>query len=134
MAIETDAPGLEIVLPFERPLYDASPAAHVNSLIAPDRHEELDVEALFTQRFVDAGRLAGNIREVVPERSSALLSDIISLNPIEQGAAEIVGYLALTDGDLQVEIDESDETLVDYTDDAGQPLRARLPKATVSRR
>lgn len=134
VTIEIDAPGFEIVLPLERPLYDASPAAHVDSLIDPGPDEEPDVEALFAQRFVDAGRLAGNIREVVPAHSSALLSDIVSVYPIEQGAAEIVGYLALADGDLEVEIDESDETLVDYTDQRGQPRHARLPKVTVSRR
>ncbi len=38
-----------------------------------------------------------NIRGVLPERSSALLSDIVAMHPIEQGAAEIVGYLSLNE-------------------------------------
>ncbi|HET9649272.1 MAG TPA: hypothetical protein VFP34_13735 [Microlunatus sp.] len=53
---------------------------------------------------------------MLPERSSALLSDIVQLYPIEQGAAEIVGYLALDDDGVIVELDESDETLPEYGD------------------
>ena len=73
---------------------------------------------------------------VLPERSSALLSDVVALHPIEQGAAEIVGYLALNDEDVTVDMDDSDETLLEYSDPADPDItkRARLPKVTVRRR
>ena len=56
--------------------------------------------------------------------------------PIEQGAAEIVGYLALDDGDVSIDIDASDETLLEYPDpnDPDTIRRARLPRVTVRRR
>ncbi len=98
--LEVDEPGLEIVLPFERPLYEPPSAAEVDSLIPPATEDDLDADLLFSQTFIDSARLAGNIRAVLPERSSALLADIIEMFPIEQGAAEIVGYLALSDTDL----------------------------------
>jgi len=131
--LEVDKPGVGIVLPFERPLYDARPAARVDSLLDPDADAELDLSALFGQPFVDQARLADNIRSAVPERGSALLSDIVRAYPIEQGAAEIVGYLALTEDDLQVTVDEQDETHIDYTDGQGV-RRMRMPKVTVTRR
>jgi len=55
--------------------------------------------------------------------------------PIEQGAAEIVGYLALSHDDLAIEMDETDESLLEYPDpaDTDRTLRARLPKVTVRR-
>lgn len=134
VAIEIDEPGLAIVLPFERPLYDVRPPATVDSRVGPVEDEPLDMNALIGQRFVDTARLADNIRAVVPARSSAQLSDIIELYPIEQGAAEIVGYLALSDEDLSIELDETEETLLDYADDSGRSRRARLPKVTVTRR
>jgi hypothetical protein len=131
--LEIDEPGIPIALPFERPLYDAGPAARVDSLLAPADEDSVDVGTLLGQSFVDQGRLAGNIRSVVPQRSSALLSDIIDLFPLEYGAAEIVGYLALAEEDLEVTMDESDEVVVEYRDrDAVR--RARLPKVTVTRR
>jgi hypothetical protein len=73
---------------------------------------------------------------VLPRRSSALLSDILTLYPIEQGASEIVGYLALADDELSVELDEDDETLLEYADpaDPARIMRARLAKVTVQRR
>lgn len=131
--LEVDVPGVEIVLPFERPLFDARPAARVDSLLDPDADDAVDVTALFGQTFVDQARLADNVRAAVPRRGSVLLSDIVRLYPIEQGAAEIVGYLALAEDDLEMAVDERDETVIDYRDGDGM-RRARLPKVTVTRR
>jgi flagellar motility protein MotE (MotC chaperone) len=133
--LEVDEPGIAIALPFERPLYEPPAGAEVESFIPPANDEDLDADVLFSQSFVDAARLAGNIRAVLPERSSALLADIIGMYPVEQGAAEIVGYLALSDDDLTLEMDETDETLLEYADpeDPARTLRARLPKVTVTR-
>ncbi len=129
IGLEVDEPGVRIALLLERPLYDARPSAHVDSLLDPTSEAEADVSALFEQTFVNQARLADNIRSAVPERGSALLSDVVAAYPIEQGAAEIIGYLALTDDDLDVTVDE---TCIGYT--AGEVIRrARLPKVTVTR-
>ena len=72
--------------------------------------EEVDPDLLFTQTFIDQARLIETIRTVLPERSSALLSDVIAMHPIEQGAAEIVGYLTLNDEEVTVSMDDADES------------------------
>lgn len=133
--LEVDQPGIEIALPFERPLYQPPAAVAVESRI-PAETEEVDSDLLFTQTFVDQARLAEIIRTVLPESTSALLSDVVTLHPIEQGAAEIIGYLALNDDDLTVDMDDNDETLLEYSDpaDPDTTKRARLPKVTVRRR
>ena len=133
--LEMDEPGIAITLPFERPLYRTPATAEVESLIEPST-QDVDDDALFAETFVDPARLLGNVRAILPQHSAALLSDIITFYPIEQGAAEIVGYLALDDGDVAVEMDESDETVLDYDDpsDPRTTKRARLPKVTVRRR
>jgi flagellar motility protein MotE (MotC chaperone) len=132
IGLEVDEPGVGIVLPFERPLYDARPAARVDSLLDPEAAAEVDMSALFGQPFVDQARLAENIRSAVPAGSSALLSDIVGVYPVEQGAAEIVGYLALADEDLQVSVDDQDETFIDYAHGEAA-RRVHMPKVTVSR-
>ncbi len=136
IGLDVDEPGIDIALPFERPLYDAQPATSVDSLIAPDTGDEVDIAALFEQSHVDLARLATNIRTVVPPRGTALLRDIVDLYPLEQGAAELVSYLALADDDIAVEMDETEEMLVDFADptDPDVVRRARLPKVTVTRR
>lgn len=62
-------------------------------MLAPAEPEELDLSALLAQSIVDRPRLVGNLRDLVPERSAATLSDIVAVYPIEQGAAEIVDRL-----------------------------------------
>jgi flagellar motility protein MotE (MotC chaperone) len=134
LGLQVDAPGVAIALPFERPLYDARPAAQVESMLGPAEEEQLDVSTLFAQTFVDQARLADNIRAVLPARSSGLLADILDFYPVEQGAAEILGYLALTEEDLTVTLDDTDEMVIDFLGPDGRRCRARLPRATVSRR
>ncbi|MEB3048937.1 DUF3375 domain-containing protein [Mycolicibacter sp. MYC123] len=133
--LEVDQPGIEIALPFERPLYQPPVAVAVESKIQQGT-EEVDADLLFSQTFIDQARLTEIIRDVLPEGSSALLSDVVAIHPIEKGAAEIVGYLALADDDVAVEMDADDETLLDYVDPADPEVikRARLPKVTVRRR
>ena len=70
--LEVDQPGIEIALPFERPLYQPPAAVAVESHIPPST-EEVDADLLFTQTFVDQARLVETIRAVLPESSSALL-------------------------------------------------------------
>ncbi len=133
--LEVDQPGIDIALPFERPLYQPPVSAAVQSKLV-EENAEVDTELLFTQTYIDQARLVANIRSVLPERSSTLLSDVVSFYPLEQGAAEIVGYLALNDEDLIIEMDENGETLLEYPDsnDPHVTKRARLPQVTVRRR
>lgn len=135
VGLEIDEPGIAIALPFERPLYAPPVAAEVDSLIPPTT-VDVDAEVLFTQTFIDHARLIANIESAMPRNTTALLTDIVAMYPIEQGAAEIVGYLALDNGDLSVVMDESDESVLEYADptDPQVTKRATLPKVTVKRR
>lgn len=137
-----DEPGIEIVLPVERPLHDERPATRVDSLLEPVTEADVDVARLLEQRHVDPAKLAARVRAVVPPRGSARLDDILGLHPVEQGAAEIVAYRALDEDDLVVSTNESGESVIDYlieesSDPAGPARtarRVRLPQVTVSRR
>lgn len=133
--LEVDSLGVSITLPFERPLYQRPAEVSVDSVIT-EADEDSDTQVLFAQAFVDQARLARHIRSLVPAHSAALLSDVIEMYPVEQGAAEIVGYLALADDDVTVELDESDVMVIEYDDidDPEQVRSARLAKATVRRR
>jgi flagellar motility protein MotE (MotC chaperone) len=134
LGLAVDVPGVRIALPLERPLYDARPVASVDSMLGPVEEEQLDVSSLYTQTFVDQARLADNIRTILPSRSATLLTDILDFYPVQHGAAEILGYLSLSEDDLTVTVDDNEEILIDYADAEGRGRRARLPKVTVSRR
>lgn len=130
--LEIDEPGLPIALAFERPLYTRQTEALIDSVIAPESDEASDYEALFAQRFVDSARLADNIRAIVPPRATAELADIIAMYPVEEGIAEILGYLALGEDDIAVSLHEDEEIIIDYVDIEGTPRRVALPRVTVT--
>src|SRR5699024_9605841 len=78
------------------------PAAEVNSLLDPVDTEEADTSVLTDQVVVDPARLTSRIRALIPVRGTARLEYIVTMYPLQHGAAEIVGYLALKDDDLEV--------------------------------
>lgn len=133
LGLVVDEPGIPIELPFERPLYSPQPEIEIDSLIAPAEDTEGDYDSLFTQRFVDSARLAENIRAIVPPRSTTELGEIIAMYPVEDGVAEVLGYLALTDDDIAIELDDTEEVTIDYTDPDGTAKRATMPKVKVTR-
>ncbi|MEP7739290.1 DUF3375 domain-containing protein [Nocardioides sp. 31GB23] len=133
IGLEVDEPQLAIALPFERPLYDVRPPSQVDSELPAAEVEDLDTTALYDQTFVDTARLAEQVRTVVPSRSSALLHEIIELYPLRDGLAELVGYLALSEEDLAVELDERREVTVTWHDEDLGERGVRMPEATVRR-
>lgn len=133
LGLSVDEPGVPIVLPFERPLYNTQPDVAVDSLPLPQMFDAIDLDSLFAQRFVDTARLAGNIRASVPRLSAAALDDIVALYPLQEGIAEILGYLSLGEEDISVDIGD-EETTIEFADDGGDPRRVRMPKVTVTRR
>ncbi|MEN8708375.1 MAG: DUF3375 domain-containing protein [Nocardioides marinisabuli] len=133
LGLDVDEPQLSVSLPLERPLYDVRPPSAVDSDLVGGEVDDLDTTALFDQTFVDTARLAEQVRTVVPPRSSALLHEILELYPLRDGVAELVGYLALSEADLHVELDEQREVTVTWHD-ADRGVRAvRMPEATVRR-
>lgn len=133
IGLEVDDAQLSIDLPFERPLYDVKPSSAVDSVVEAAA-DELDTSALFEQTIVDQVRLAAQIRTVVPPRSSALLSDVLELFPLREGLAELVGYLALSEDDLRVELDEGHRVELAYDDLVRGRRTVRMPEATVVRK
>lgn len=132
LGLVVDEPGVPISLPFDRPLYNAQPEVVIDSMPSPQAIDRSEIDALFTQRFVDTARLADNIRAVVPPRAAVALEEIVALYPVQEGIAEIIGYLALADDDIAVEVGE-DEMSIEYADAEGEPRRVRMPRVTVRR-
>lgn len=131
--LELDETQVAVSLPFERPLYDVRPPSRVDSAVAVGDVEDLDTRGLFEQSFVDTARLAEQIRTVVPPRSSALLHEVVELYPLRDGLAELVSYLAMSEEDLRVELDESREVTVSWEDASLGRRTVRMPEATVVR-
>lgn len=135
LGIVVEEPGTPIALPFERPLYDTQPDVVVDSLLSPEKAGQSELDGLFAQRFVDTSRLIENIKAIVPPRSVAALDDILALYPVQEGIAEILGYLSLADESIVVDVtNDADRMMIDYLDVEGEPRRVKMPKVTITRR
>jgi cell division protein ZapA (FtsZ GTPase activity inhibitor) len=91
----TEAPSVDVVLPFERPLYEPSRKVMVDDAVLAADDTDVDAGALFGQFFVDKERLQGNIEAVLAEADQATLAEVTAAHPLTQGLAEVVAYYQL---------------------------------------
>lgn len=113
--MDLDGTAVPIVLPMERPLYRRS---RTSSLEAPPIEAgaaELDRAALFDQLHVDRDALVRTVLERLGPRDAIRLDEVVAASPLQQGLAELVGYLSIDVPGLALAFD----------DDA----RARIPWA-----
>lgn len=93
--MEIDAPSVDVVLPFERPLYEPSRKILVADDVENAEDTDVDAGALFNQFHVDKERLQGNIDAVLANAGQATLADVTEAFPLSQGLAELVAYFQL---------------------------------------
>ncbi|UVJ40587.1 DUF3375 domain-containing protein [Arthrobacter sp. CJ23] len=89
------APSVDVILPFERPLYEGSRKVLVMDDIVTADDGDVDAGALFSQFHVDKERLRSNIDAVLEDAEQATLAEITGAYPLSQGLAEVVAYYQL---------------------------------------
>src|SRR6478609_3590451 len=93
--MEIDAPSVDVVLPFERPLYEPSRKVLVDDAVETADDADVDASALFGQFFVDKERLRANIDAVLAGTEQATLAEVTAAYHLSQGLAEVVAYYQL---------------------------------------
>lgn len=131
MDIDDVAP--TVGLPFERPLY--APQSPVELLDAPTdiEDDELDADGLLNQIYVDIDALGARVRDGLRDRTQIALPELVQGQPLQQGLAELIGFLTLTDGRYQTVIDEDHRDRIGWqADDADRT--ADLPHVSYVRK
>jgi hypothetical protein len=131
MSIADTAASIE--LPMERPLHAPATKTPLARLKLEAGDEELDAAALFSQFVVDKAALAQRVRQALQQRSQITLTELLALNPLQKGLAELVTYLQLAAEQGAAVSDDSDEDIVIWRSLAGMPMRAHLPRVIFSR-
>lgn len=128
--MDIEMPVAAINLPMERPLAAAQQAVTLDGVIVDLTEEHVDDSALFNQFVVDKAALETKIRRVLQGRPQVSLGELTSLEPIEQGLAEVVTYLELAHSSFDAVIDDDATEVVTWTDPDGGPLirEARVPR------
>ncbi|WP_020388452.1 DUF3375 domain-containing protein [Kribbella catacumbae] len=130
---EVDAVAPTVNLPMERPLYTPQAKQQVDSSNVDDEVAELDAAALFEQVYVDPEPLRGGVRRALRGRRQVGLAELLQTRPIEQGLAELVTYLSLSDSGFTVVYDEEVREELGWHDPAGQERTVSLPRVTFAR-
>ena len=133
----------EIDLPMERPLHQPSvkPAIAATVLVADDEDgsaaSSASLQALYAQVVVDPTRLSRHVRRSLVDRAQVTLAELCATQPLQQGLAELVGYLQLSDPGFKTVIDETISEIISWQPEAGMDnnnsagvlhKRARLPR------
>ena len=136
LPIDIDAHAPRLALPMERPLYAAAATARLADHLPDDIGYALDADpsSLFDQVFVDTARIAETVRAALRAAAQVALTDLLDEHPPTHGLAELVGYLAMCDDDVEVVVDETTQVEVPYTDLADEPRVARMPAVSFARR
>ena len=130
MDIAELAAGIE--LPMERPLYTPTLKPVFADIALQAGEEDVDAGALYSQRVVDSAQLASHIRHVLQDRSQVTLRELIKLQPLQQGLAELVAYLQLGSESFKTVVDEGTPESIDWdamaSDGAFVSKQAVLPR------
>ncbi len=140
-----DAMGADIELPLERPLLTPSVKARLADLVLAAGEDDVDTARLFDQIVVDKARLRSAVRRALRHRSQITLRELLDVEPLRQGLAELVAYLELAHGEdgsaaidgLRALVDEAVEEPVRWQarSAAGDAVtrEARLPRVIFTR-
>jgi len=100
-------PAASIDLPMERPLHTPSLKPLIEDVAVEAGGDELDPTALYDQVVVDKARLARHVRQALQERSQVTLRELVEVNPLQRGLAELVAYLQLGSDAFKATVDDS---------------------------
>jgi hypothetical protein len=140
-----DAMGAEIELPMERPLFVPSVKPRLAELNLAEGDDDIDTARLFDQIVVDKARLRAGIQQALYRQPQVTLRELLAMDPLQQGLAELVAYLELAHtaggiGDLEglrAVVDESVEESIRWhaRNAQGEAVErsARLPRVIFAR-
>jgi hypothetical protein len=131
ITMELDDTAVPVVLPMERPLYRRTRTTGLESTPLDAGVGDLDHASLFEQLHVDRDVLLRTVLEQLGPRGAVRLDDVIAGNPLEQGLAELVGYLSLDEPGLRVTFDDDARSRVAWAVGQGDRVH-RADVSTVS--
>ncbi|TVQ41905.1 MAG: DUF3375 family protein, partial [Wenzhouxiangella sp.] len=131
MGLEMPIPELNLVM--DRPLFSPPlrPDIHADALLADD--QAIDTEALFDQVHVDRQALEAGIRRALQDRDQISLAELLEIEPLEQGLAELVTYLAIAAEHDAALIDDRSAQTIAWTQADGRRRQARVPLVVFTR-
>jgi flagellar motility protein MotE (MotC chaperone) len=128
-----DEPSPKVDLSLDRPLYRPPLKPNISDQVLLEGAEEIPIDALFNQTYVDKARLSALIRRALQTRKQISLTELVEDNPLEQGLAELVAYLSIAAEDRKAIIDDEGRQTLTWMEQSGNWRQATLPQIIFSR-
>ncbi len=127
----------DIELTMERPLFTPAIKPAITQLVLQAGDENIDPSALFDQVVVDKVRITRHINHTLQDKAQITLYELLSVQPLQQGLAELIAYLQLGSDSYKTVLDEDTQEPVHWQvmDDKGEEVIrvARLPRVIFMR-
>lgn len=132
MCTELDDAKVSVGLPTERPLYRRPTPTPIDSTAIEPGRDDFDPSVLLDQIYVDRDQLAQQVLGSLRRRDQVSLREVLSDRPLEQGLAELIGYLSLREPGLTVVFDEERREHVRWSTGSTDRV-ADLPQVSFTR-
>ncbi len=132
---EMDDSRVPVNLPMERPLYRRPNVTPIASDRADAGRDDFDPAALVDQVYIDREELVRRVFDRLGPSPQVGLRDVVAAAPLEQGLAELIGYLSLAElGECGVAVvfDDQHREQIGWTDDDVERI-VDMPGVTFSR-
>lgn len=133
MVMEVDAASPDIQLPMERPLYTPPLKPKLDDTILTGEEDSLDSGALFEQRYIDQERLLAQLQQALQRESQVTLSELLQKYPLQQGLAELIGWLSIAGNDPKHLFDEEQQELLEWEGESSVVRRVKVPRVIFNR-
>jgi len=132
VAMELDDTGVTVGLSMERPLFRRSRRNQLEMESMEHGDDDFDASAMLSQLYVDREMLVQRVFNSLGRDDQVGLREVVAGEPLEQGLAELVGYLSLQEPGLTVVFDEERRDQILWS--TGEVERAAdLPAVSFSR-
>ena len=125
---------LDLLLPLERPLHRPPLRTRIRDLPLLPGEGEVSTDLLFSQIFVDRGRLERQLDRLLAQRSPLSLGEVLETSPLTRGLSELVVYLVIASERPETVADEGREEVLAWEDGEGVRREARLARILFYRR
>lgn len=132
LQVEIDDMAVTVGLPMERPLARQKSAVSLAEQQVEEGDDEVDLTSMLDQLHVDREQLARHVLTLLAHRDQVALGEVVAREPLQQGLAELIGYLSLDKAGLEVVFDEQRRERVAWSTE-GIERMADLPAVTFAR-
>lgn len=133
-SLELDEAGPQVNLVFDRNLFKVPSKRIIIDETVEIGEALADTDALYSQVFIDTNKLKRNIEQLIEksqEKQVSLVS-VVEMHPIENGLAEYLAYLSLSNLGFEISYDESELDYFAWIDNQGNEVIATAKRTIFS--